>query len=128
MFLYLWIIYILDLFCSPFMVPFQILLFHLDVVKDVVLVIRLLQSIGWDLVPNQFSSMVIFANSLFGKENYIFITVVCFYFIFRSSFCSCLPYLCHSYWHQQGWLIDPQILFMIIKMWPGLKSWFLSFP
>ena len=42
------------------MVPFQILLSHLDVVKDVVLVIRLLQSIGWYLDLTQFSSVVIF--------------------------------------------------------------------
>ena len=40
------------------MVPFQILFSHLDVVKDVVLVIRLLQSIGWNLDPTQFSSVV----------------------------------------------------------------------
>ena len=41
------------------MVPLQILISHLDVVKDVVLVIRLLQSIGWSLDPTQFSSVVI---------------------------------------------------------------------
>ena len=47
------------------MVPFQILLSHLDVVKDVVLVIRLLQSIGWYLDPTQFSSVVRFSTDHF---------------------------------------------------------------
>ena len=51
------------------MVPFQILLSHLDVVKDVVLVIRLLQSIGWYLDPTQFSSMVRFSTILFKQHD-----------------------------------------------------------
>ena len=46
------------------MVPFDILLSHLDVVKDVVLVIRLLLSIGWFLDPTQFSSVVILLTVL----------------------------------------------------------------
>ena len=51
------------------MVPFQILISHLDVVKDVVLVIRLLQSIGWSLDPTQFSSMVRFSTILFKQHD-----------------------------------------------------------
>ena len=51
------------------MVPFQILLSHLDVVKDVVLVIRLLQSIGWSVDPTQFSSVVRFSTVLFKQHD-----------------------------------------------------------
>ena len=50
----------LDYTCSPIMTPFQILLTQLDVLKDLVLVVKLLQSIGWNLVPNQFASVVRF--------------------------------------------------------------------
>ena len=45
---------------SPIMTPFQILLTQLDVLKDIVLFVKLLQSMGWTLVPNQFSSVVRF--------------------------------------------------------------------
>ena len=37
-------------------------------------------------------------------------------FILRLSFCCCLPSSCLSYWLLLDWLIDPQKLFMIIKM------------
>ena len=47
------------------MTPFQILLSQLDVLKDLILVIKLLQSIGWNLVPNQFSSVVRFSTDHF---------------------------------------------------------------
>ena len=54
------------------MVPFQILLAHLDVVKDIVLVIRLLQSIGWYLDPTQFSSMVRF-STIMASNNFFYL-------------------------------------------------------
>ncbi len=54
------------------MVPFQILFSHLDVVKDVVLVIRLLQSIGWYLDPTQFSSMVRF-STIMVSNNFVYL-------------------------------------------------------
>ena len=60
------------------MVPFDILLSHLDVVKDVVLVIRLLLSIGWFLDPTQFSSMVILLTVLSKTVWPIYIKLILF--------------------------------------------------
>ena len=40
------------------MVPLTVLLTQLDVIKDLILECRLMESIGWELYPSQFSSFV----------------------------------------------------------------------
>ena len=81
------------------MVPLTVLLTQLDVIKDLILECRLMESIGWELYPSQFSSFV--SDIVIIKYGPICVHSISsyyFFFLIRSSFYSCAQYLFPNFW------------------------------